>query len=163
MAAPTFIQEAETVWNTSTSPKTTASFNVQTGDLLVALLVGADSGGGTGGFSISGGSLSWTTQQEIGVASYCSCTVWTTVATSTTSVTVTFTRNMAAVLYGGNVLTFRGSDGVGASSKTNVASGAPTLNLTTTQANSAIVVVNGDWTATDGASRTWRTNAGTFT
>ena len=45
---------------------------------------------------------------------------------------------------------------------TDDGSGAPTLNLTTTQANSAIVVANVDWTAVDGASRVWRTNAGMF-
>ena len=78
--------------------------------------------------------------------------------------TVTSTRTGSSFNgFGLNVLTFRSSDGVGASSKDNVASGAPTLNLTTTQANSAIVVANGDWSATDGASRTWRTNAGALT
>jgi hypothetical protein len=38
-----------------------------------------------------------------------------------------------------------------------LSSGAPSLSITTTQDNSAIVVANGDWNATDGASRTWRT------
>jgi hypothetical protein len=40
------------------------------------------------------------------------------------------------------------------------ATGAPSLNLATTQADSAIVVANADWFALDGSSRTWRTGAG---
>jgi hypothetical protein len=37
--SPTFISEYETVWNSSTSPKTTANFSVQSGDTLVAYAV----------------------------------------------------------------------------------------------------------------------------
>lgn len=149
---PTFIQEAETAWDNTTSPKTTASFAVQTGDVLVAFAVVENHGSD---ITISGGSLTWTERQQVNVTNYTRVYVWTTTATSSTSITVTFTRG-ASRFFGGNVLTFRGSAGVGASAKTNT-TGAPSLALTTTTDNSAIVCVNGDWNATDGASRIWRT------
>lgn len=157
MAAPTFIQEAETAWNTNTTPKTTASFSVQTGDVLVAFAARADNGSPSITLTHTGGAgMPFTPRQTINVSSYATIELWTSVVDSNKSMTVTFTNGAAALLFGGNVLTFRGSDGVGASSKTNVTNGAPTLNLTTTQANSAIVVINADWTAKT-AARTWRT------
>jgi hypothetical protein len=166
MTAPTFIQEAEVVWNANTTPKTSASFSVQTGDVLVAYLLCEDAEGAPAwDGAITGGSLTWAEPQQVQVSMYVYVLVATTTATSTTAMTVSFARSAGTTsrFYGGNVLTFRGSDGIGASSKTNVASGAPSLNLTTTAADSAIVVANGDWTAADGASRTWRTTAGAFT
>lgn len=151
--APTFISETETAWNSTTSPKTTASISVQTGDVLVAYSVVEDH---ASQISIAGGSLTWTLQQEVNVTNFTRVFVWTTTATSTTSFTVDFTRGASARFYGGNVLVWRGSDGVGASNKTNT-TGAPSLALTTSFANSAIVTVVGDWDADDGTTRTWRT------
>lgn len=158
MPAPTFIGESETVWNTTTSPKT-AVISVQAGDILVA--IGA-TGDQSSSLAVSGGSLTWTLQQSVNVASFCWTGVWTATATSTTSVTVSFTRSgNTASWIGGNVLLFRASGGVGASNKTNAA-GAPSLSLTTTQANSAVVVFNTDWNAI-ATARTWRTGAGALT
>jgi hypothetical protein len=127
----------------------------------VLVAVGATSDNGVT-LAVSGGSLTWTQRQVVSVASNCWVSVWTATATSSTSFAVTFTRTGAtSVFYGGNVLTFRGSAGVGASAKTN-STGAPSLSLTTTAASSAIIVANADWNAVDGASRTWRTGAGTL-
>lgn len=167
MAAPSFIQEAETAWTDdadTVASVATASFNVLAGDVLAAIGITGDNVGVT--LTIAGGSLTWTQQQAVAVNAYCWVAIWTATVDSDKAMTVTFTRSAdpgGAIFYGGNVFTFRGSDGVGASNKTNVASGAPTLNLLTTQANSVIVVANSDWTAADGASRTWRANAGAFT
>lgn len=158
---PVFVQEAETVWNTSTSPKTTSSFNVIAGDILVAMVT-SDNASNVESISDSA-SLTWTQQQVLSFAGYSWTAVWTAKVISTGAMTVTATNSGATEMFGMNVFTFRGSSGVGASSATHVASGAPTLNITTTQANSAIVVLNGDWSARDGATRTWRTNAGAFT
>lgn len=155
MTAPTFIQEAETAWNTNTTPKTTASFNVLAGDILIAFGTISDHNSTMG--TPTGGSLTWANPQTVSVAAFCVTYLWTAVVDTNKSMTVSFTRASGTDLFGGNVLTFRGSNGVGASNKTNVASGAPTLNLLTTQANSAIVVHSADWTGADGASRTWRT------
>lgn len=161
MTAPTFIQEAETSWNTDPSPSlTTASFNVLANDVLCASGITSDQ---VKTITITGGSLTWTLRQEVNVAGYCRVLMWTAIVDADKSMTVTFTESGgAAQRMGGNVFTFRASDGVGASSKTN-ASGDPTLSLTTTQADSAIVVASGDWNAVDGTSRTWWTGAGTLT
>jgi plastocyanin len=158
--SPTFINEYETSWNSATTPKTTASFSVQAGDVLVASAMTEDAPITA---SISGGSLTWTQQQVVNVNGYGWLSIWTATVDINKTMTVTFTRGGRVGDYGGNVLQFRNARGIGASAKANVASGTPTLNLTTTQSNSAIVVANVDWTALSGASRTWRTNAGSFT
>lgn len=165
MPAPTFIQEAETAWNSSTSPKTTASFSVEDGDILVCFAIVEGNGMTFSTPTNTGTAFTWTLQQEVSVSDYTRVAIWTAPVTATQSNTVSVARGSGDVgnFYGVNVLTFRASDGIGASAKTNVSSGAPTLNLTTTQANSAIVVANGDWNASDGTSRTWRANAGTLT
>ena len=159
-SAPTFIQEAETPWNSSPTSRTTASISVVAGDVLVAFVVEETSKGATETFTISGGSLVWTLQEEIDIIDYPTVFVWTATVDSDKSMTVLFTRTATDDVnwwWGGNVLNFRGTSGVGAAEKTNVSSGAPSLNITTTQANSVLVSVSGDWNATDGASRTWRT------
>jgi hypothetical protein len=158
---PAFIQEAETAFNSTTSPKTTGSFNVQANDILVAFSMAQDYGNN---ISVSGGSLTWTNRQTIRIAGYCQMLIATALVDVDKSMTVSFTKNASDTYwFGGNCLTFRGSGGYDTSSKTNVASGAPTLNITTGAANCVIVVANADWNAVDGASRVWRTNAGAFT
>jgi formylglycine-generating enzyme required for sulfatase activity len=157
----TMVQEAETTWSGTATSKTTASFNVQVGDVLVAYS-GVEHATNNP-ITISGGSLTWTLQQSIHTdTSDADVYIWTAVASSTTSITVTFTLGNLTVQYGGNVLTFRNSSGVGASAAT-VVDGGPSLNLTTTKANSAIVLVNADWNAVDGSSRTYRAGTGSFT
>lgn len=163
MAAPTFVSETETVWTASTSAtRVTASIAVQAGDLLVAIMMG-QAASSVGTLTASGGGLTWTQQQE---ASFGSRTVISTAtATSTTSFTVTVTRSVSGISqsFGCNVLVFRSHGGVGAANNASSSVGAPSVNLTTTQANSAIVVGNADASGADGASRVWRTNAGALT
>jgi hypothetical protein len=162
--APTFIDEHEVPFSTSSSPggsANTGSFSVTAGDLLVILGSSEDSQRTLG--TPTGGGLTYTLAQSVVVTNNCTVYAWTAVCTSTTSITVTITvaGGSGAKLWGFNVLRFRGG-AVGASSKTNN-TGAPTLNITTTRDNSAVAVINSDWAAVDGTSRTWRTNAGTFT
>lgn len=154
MAAPSFIQEAETAWNSGTTPKTTASFNVLAGDVLVAVAIVENNDRSLS--AVTGGSLTWTERQRVAVTDYCQVAVSTATVDSDKSMTVSFAASAGSAYFGGNVFTFRGSDGVGASSKTN-ASGAPSLGLTTTQVDSAIVVANGDWSTVDGTVRAWET------
>jgi hypothetical protein len=159
ITAPTFVSENEvSSWTTTGASKATASFAVQTGDVLVAYGMTEDS---PNSLSVSGGSLTWTQQQLVNTSNYGRAYIWTATASSSTSITVTFTRSGSGQ-YGGDVLVFRGSGGIGASSKTNT-TGAPSLALTTTQSNSAIVVASVDWNAVSGSGRTWRTGAGTLT
>jgi hypothetical protein len=152
---PTFVSENETGWNTNTSPKTTAAINVETGDVLIAFAANPDLS--FGDISIAGGGLTWTQQRKTTSSSAVEVWLWSTIATSNTSFTVSFTQTGSASVFGGNVLVFRNSAGIGASAMTVAPNSAPSLNLTTTAANSAIVVINGDWNGRDGATRTWRT------
>jgi hypothetical protein len=152
---PTFVSENETGWNTNTSPKTTASITVQTGDVLIAFAANPDLS--FGDISIAGGGLTWTQQRKTTTSSAVEVWLWSATATSNTSFTVSFTQTGSASVFGGNVLVFRNSAGIGASAMTVAPNSAPSLNLTTTAANSAIVVINGDWNGRDGSTRTWRT------
>jgi|SRR3990172_2023412 len=158
MAAPTFIQEAETVWNTSTSPKDSGNFTTQTSDVVVACQLMEDSDGIDDTITATGTNVTLTSQQEVNVSSYTLIEISAGVvgAGGTTSVSFAKANDAFSLWFGGNALTFRDSDGIGASAKTNT-TGAPSLSITTTQDNSAIVVIVGDWNAADGASRTWRT------
>lgn len=160
---PVFVQEAETAWDSETSPKTTSSFNVRAGDLLVAYAM-VEEGTNANRLGISGGSLSWTLREEVSTQSYSGLAMWTATVDADKSMTVDFTVDCTGgfCAFGGNVLTFRGTNGVGAAESTNAADGAPSLNVTTTQSDSAIVVANADWEAGN-TSRTWRANAGTLT
>lgn len=157
---PTFVQEAEVNWGSTSSPKTTASFDVQAGDVLVAY-VGEENGNGSPSYSISGGSLSWNVEQtEIVDVNWATGKMWSAVVDSDKSMTVTFTKSggTGGQYWGGNVLTFRGSSGIGASAKTHVSGGAPSLSIVTSGSNSAVVVFSIDWNVADGSSRTWRGN-----
>lgn len=159
---PTFIQEAETAWSDNfftTTSVASPSFTVQIGDLILVYAVLSDNLT-TFNISNSGTSFGWSQAQVVAVSSFCYVSVWSVIATAAQSMTVTMTRGSVPsgdVLGGFNCLTFRNSDGIGASAKTNVASGAPSLALTTTRLKSALFTVSADWTAVDGTSRTWRT------
>lgn len=160
MAAPTFVQEAETTWNSSSTPRTTSSVDVQAGDVLVGLAAKANDLNPALALT-SGGSLTWTNRQIVNPDPQSG--LWSTLRIDTASVdsnksmTVSFSKSgSSSVLFGGNALTFRGSDGIGASSSDNVSNGAPSLGITTTEDDSAVAVVVVDWNASDGASRVWR-------
>jgi hypothetical protein len=161
MPAPTLIQEAETAWDTTTTPKTTGSVTCNSGDTLVAYSI-ADFSGDVATITNSGAPLVWTLQKDAGTTgSFTRVRIWTATMDTTRAITFTFALTGGGQ-FGGNVFTWRTTGGIGASSSTNAAAGAPTLNITTTGVSSAVMVVNGDFTASSGA-RTWRTGAGAFT
>jgi hypothetical protein len=154
MAAPTFVQEAETAWNSASFPKGSGNFTTSTGDVVVACSVKEAE---TDDLSQTGTNVTLTVQQTIDVTAYTEVEVSAGVVASGGTTSVSFVNNPGGGMwFGGNALTFRDSDGIGASNKTNT-TGTPSLSLTTTQANSAIVVVIGDYAAVDGTSRTWLT------
>lgn len=156
MAAPTFVTEYRDASNIAIATSRTVSVTTQPGDVLVAWAVNSDAAhtinaptGGTG--------LTWTLQtSNTGNSSYCEAWVWTAIAT--VSETFTFTITAGGTyrwIYG--VQRWSGASGVGAASNTNVSSGAPSLGLTTTAANSGICLAIGDWNAGSITGRTWRT------
>jgi hypothetical protein len=169
MPAPTFVSETESVWTVmaiSTATRDSAAIAVVNGDLLVACMGSEDTStnGTLTASTLSGSTSAWTKVQEVTVTGNTGVALAWATATATGNVTVRLTRSLttSARSLGLNVLVFRNHGGAGASNKTN-ASGAPTLNLLTTAANSAIAVISGDWSAQDGTTRTWRTGAGTLT
>lgn len=161
--APTFVQEAEIAWTTGASAtRTTGSFTVQSGDVLVLVGVTEDVDSITFGNlpTNTNTAFAWTQRQLFATTGdWTGIGIFTATATAGQSMTVSITATGGSATngaWGFNVYTFRGSDGIGASSITNAA-GGPSLGLTTTTDNAAIIVVSGDWNAADGASRTWRT------
>ena len=152
---PTFVNSYQSAWNSNTTPKT-ASVTTQAGDVVVVCGVSENE---TAGFTtISGNSISFTQQQFIQTSGYTTAIVWTgTDAAGGTSWTLSVANN-SSTNFGFVCYVFRGSGGIGASNKNNASSGtAPSVGLTTTQDNSAIVTIAGDWLAGTGSSRTWLT------
>lgn len=158
---PTFVSATSVDRTTTGTSKSTAAISVQAGDLLV--ITGSTADNATNLTGISGGSLTYTSQQSIqGFASFSTGYIWTAPVTSTGSVTVTVTASNTTVPWGFTVSVWRNHGGVGNSAGTHITSGAPSLNITTQAADSAVVWSNNDWNATDGATRTYQTAAGVF-
>src|SRR5690349_7036720 len=127
MAAPTFVAEYESAWNTTTSPKT-ASVTVATDDILVICGVTADNTATLG--TPSGGGLTYTLQQSTAISSKCAVYVWTAIAGSSQTFTLSISRSGGTTIeWGFNALRFSAASAVGASAVTT-GTGAPTLNHT---------------------------------
>ena len=152
---PTFVAEYETVYDTTTSPKT-ISVTVSTGEVLVNAAVGADTNTNLGSAPTGGTGVSWTLAQSTTTASKCAVI---TNSSSPTGQTFTLSQTGGAnfVPFGDACFRFSGSDGIGASNEAEGSGSGPSVSLTTTADNSAVLVVACDWSAADGASRTWRT------
>ena len=160
--SPTFVSEYETPWNTSSSPKTTSNFSVQSGDTLVAYAVNED--GGQALSTPPTGTLqgTWTLQQSQTAGSYTGLRLWTMqVSSNQTNVNVSFSNG--GNTFGGDVLHFRNTSGIGVTAQANNSTGNPSLTLTNVQENSTIVMVNGDWSAKTGTRTYNTTSAGSFT
>jgi hypothetical protein len=160
MAAPTFVASYQTgtvgsAYNSVATLTKSASVTSGVGDILVAVAVTEDDSSHPIS-SISGG-WTWTLQRKLTVpANNVSIAMYTATGTAATN-TVTLTLTGTAPNYCGmTVYRFSGSNGIGAVNSSNGTGSAPSLSITTTQANSALVWVSGDWSATNTA-RTWLT------
>jgi hypothetical protein len=154
---PTLVNSYTTVFDTTAITKT-MSVTTQAGDVVV--VIGAADNDDNSFLTPTGNSITYTQKQyvHIGGQSFSDAAIWTgTDATGGTNWTLSLSRDSTNNKWGAACLVFRGSGGVGASNKDNQASGSPSLGLTTTQDNSAIVVIDDDWNAASGTSRTWRT------
>lgn len=159
MAAPTFVQEAETVFNTATSPKTSAAITDTTGDVLVSCGVAED--GSVTAITPTLTGETFTSKANIGTSGG-SCrlhALTAVIASSGVAETVSLARTGTTTLWwGANELLFTASNGVGASnSAEGTTAAAPNLALTTTQDNSAIVVIQTSYNSVDPATWVWRT------
>lgn len=161
MAAPTFVSEYPTAFNNATSPKTAMSaVSINSGDVLIG--VAANEADVLSTFT-ENGSASWVTQQQNTTTAY-SATIGTAyVCTGNETLTVTITNTSG--FFGGNVVRFSGTEGVGDS---NIAQGddtvspgtnLPSVTFSTTQDNSAIVVICSDWAAVN-VGQTFTNNFG---
>ncbi|MBK8191563.1 MAG: hypothetical protein IPK79_14085 [Vampirovibrionales bacterium] len=163
MAAPTFVSQYATAFNSTTTPKTAMSaVAINSNDVLVAVASSANS---YKTLSITeNGAASATLQRSSVVVDYSPAYGWTYVAPSAETITISFSSSGGSGEYfGGNIVRFSGSDGVGASNVATGASGNPSVSLTTTQANSAIVVIVSDWNAVSGTQTFTNNFSGTPT
>lgn len=153
---PTLVTEAEGTWSHTGTSETIAGVNTgaAAGRALVVLAASADSPQTVS--NPTGGSLTYTLAQSNVIGSNSNTYAWTAIPSANQTFSLGLTGSSNGNPWSANVLTFSGSDGVGASSKSN-GSGGPTLNITTTADNSAICVIVADWNAASGATRTWRT------
>src|SRR5688572_15350001 len=64
----TFVSESETLWNSTTAPKTTASTPVQVGDILIAYAVKEGAAGTWTTPVNTGTALTWTLEENVDVS-----------------------------------------------------------------------------------------------
>lgn len=164
MAAPTLVTDLDTLFNSTTTPKTTGSFSSLTvGEVLVSALVvenGLSSPNYT--WSNSGTAETWTEATGQGSSTDCFVQIASTIVTTAQSATVSCARTAGSTaFYGQTTARFSGSDGIGNQAGNNT---SQSVSITTTQANSGVMVVIGDWDATDwGTTRPWLTVNGQTT
>jgi beta-lactam-binding protein with PASTA domain len=115
------------------------------GDVLLAF--GASDGPSAGGqtLTVSGAGLTWTLVRRANTRAGTS-EIWRATATGIlTNATVQAAQSASGYRQSLTVVAFRGASGVGASAIANGATGAPTIALTTTKANSLVFGVGNDW------------------
>jgi len=160
---PTYIAGAQTSWVVNTNPHSATAFTVLTGDIVVGAAVRPDNAGTT---DFTFGPSTFVEQTLIHGGNGAGTSTGTPTQTATQiqasggSVTGNISCNSTALPFGAAFAQFRGSNGIGAQAQGTAVAGTPSavsLNITTTQDNSAILAVFGDWNANDGASRVYRT------
>jgi len=150
------VQPAGGFGDTST-PKSSPTFDVVAGDLLVLQAFSEDSTV-TLGTPTWDGTGTWTLQQSVVVSSYCTAYLFTCPVTATATgrtITVTQTGGLTR-MWSFIASLWRNHGGLGVTGKANVTGGLPALTLPVS-AGSAVVCGNSDWAAVDGTTRTWKT------
>lgn len=120
------------------------------GELLVAFIASDGPASAQTFSSVTGGGLTWTLRKRANTQAGNS-EIWTAYATNVvTNITVTATRSKSSYQGMISVVAFQNASAtIGATNSASAGSGAPTVNLTTTGANSVIWGVGNDW---DGAT-----------
>lgn len=158
MAAPTYVgttesnSPADKTSGNSSVTRTTPSFSPSAGNILVGLGVSEDSTSKTIATNGVSGGPTWTQRQLDNTADKCGV-IASTATAGGGSITVTLRAPdgyNGVLKMGLAVLNFSGSDGIGNTAVNKGTSGNPSLSLTTTQDNSAIAIVWGDWAAKSG-------------
>lgn len=160
---PTYIGQAATSWNATTSPRSASSaLTVVTNDIIVGLAADANNETGAQNFTFGPGTFTEQTLNEggSGANTASGCPVQTgIIIPSAGSFTGTIAAAQTGTAFGAAFAQFRGSDGVGAQAQANsgTATSAPSVNITPQADNSALVMICADWNATDGVNRVYRT------
>lgn len=155
---PTFVAEYEGAFNSTTTPKSVTP-TTSAGDVLVVCGISADLN--TTLNTPTGNGLTYALATSGSAASHTRTYAWTTTdSTGGTGWTLQVTKAAGADFWGLDVARFSGSDGFGAATSATGSGTAPSMTLTTSFDNSAIVACCADWSAGAGA-RTWRTINGT--
>ncbi|HUS67999.1 MAG TPA: hypothetical protein VMZ28_25880 [Kofleriaceae bacterium] len=157
---PVLVTHAETTWTMAATgaTKQTAEIDVLAGDILLAYGISEDDGVGLS--SISGGAQNWSVPEVSVSEDHPWVGVWTAEVDIDRSMAVSFTLEAdVSGSFGGGVLVFRGSSGLGASAK-DLGAGSARVDLVATRPHSAVAVAVGDWNAQDGSARQWLEDAG---
>jgi hypothetical protein len=126
---------------------TTPSFHTAVAGEILLAFVGSDGPATVHGqtVTVSGAGLTWSLVQRAN-AQFGTAEIWRATASSVlSSATVTSQQAHSGYDQSLTVIAMEGSNGVGASAAASAATGAPTLNLTTTVATSLVFAVGEDW------------------
>jgi hypothetical protein len=132
------------VFSDGSGTRTTPAFNTSApGDVLLAF--GASDGPSAQTLTVSGAGLTWTLVRRSNTRPGTSEIWQARAASQLTNVTVRSTQSVAGYWQSVTVVAFRGATGIGASAVASGASGAPSVTLVTTRANSLVYGVGNDW------------------
>jgi hypothetical protein len=156
---PTYGTPAETVWGTIGTKSTTVggtgsgSLTWVTGDIILVLGIGADTGVTLGVPTATG--LTFAQQTSSTITSACTGYAWTATAASGGSgaIQVVPGRSNPSDFWGIIAWVVHGSDGIG--TKSAGADTAQTISTATTQDNSAVFEAIGDWGTGSVSGHTW--------
>jgi hypothetical protein len=159
MPAPTFISATSvTDYQASGTPKS-VSLTTQAGDLVVVYGGSEDSPYTLG--TPSGNGISFTLHKSLINLNFSTAYIWSGVDnTGGVSWTLQIAQAGGAGVWGFTAVVFRAHGGAGASASGSIDGAFPSQAIST-GANSALVVFDSDWNASDGGTRVWRTINGT--
>lgn len=154
---PTLAGEYETAWNTSTTPKALAAFDVIAGDILaVAVMSRTNITSKVATLTNTGTALVWTRVANEVTNGRPHVEIQTATVVDDTSGMVVSASWTGGVEWGTSVCQLRTADDASNATSSTSAAGAPSAVLTTTADNSFILVGAGDVNAADGSGRVWR-------
>ncbi|HEX6681558.1 MAG TPA: hypothetical protein VF062_02130, partial [Candidatus Limnocylindrales bacterium] len=133
---------------------------VQAGDRLLVASIAENAAGGAVNTAPTGGGQTYTQLATLGTdANNSRVIAWSCTASSSQTFSVSAVRPMTdtSPVWGVVAWVYRNSDGFGAVGAPTVGSTSNLATFTTQAANSAVLVVSGDWDAIDGTTRTRRT------
>lgn len=150
-ASPVLTDQFETAWDTTATPKTLAHATA-VGSAIFALCASGDTDSGPLSPPSSSGPV-WISKVSTAVTQHCPLYCYSAVALDPQS--TDFARTGGTAEFGGAVIAFASGASSGASA---AGIDSQTITLSTTVANSGLLVMIGDWDAGDwGTTRSWIT------